>query len=342
MKGYVSHLSRTAAVLLVGVASLAGRDAFGACYSVYTVPNGGPIAVASNSTVVAYVSFKFDANQPPAFPPTTFVGTISRGGIEEWVVPIPAQPRGMAVSEDGRMWITDPQFGTILVYSTDRSFASIPVGIDSLPYAITRMNADTWFTTHSGVIGKVSPSGSLTTFPISGLAFDIAADPDRSLLWVANDDTLVELTPSTGARRNFAVPAGTRIYRLAVSRDGVVWFTSRGRNAIGRYDPSTSIFKFFQLPTNIACCYLPEDLTIGPDGRVWFTAPGPVEAGGLVGSIDNSGEFVFRRVHPGSPAEALNELGDIVTGPDGAVWLTAGTRSIVRMLPDCKRRAVRH
>jgi streptogramin lyase len=56
-----------------------------------------------------------------------------------------------------------------------------------------------------------------------------------------------------------------------VTRDGALWFTSTGANALIRYTPTTGQFSFYQLA---APSSVPFGLALAPDGALWFTADG--------------------------------------------------------------------
>jgi hypothetical protein len=122
-----------------------------------------------------------------------------------------------------------------------------------------------------------------------------------------------------------------------VGPDGNLWFTdyaASGPNkigqitlsgAIGRITPSGALTEF-PLP---AVNSLPSNLTVGPDGNLWFTEV--ATSGPAIGRITPSGAFTkfllpTRHASPGA----------LTVGPDGNLWLTAvgdGPVNIVRVDP---------
>jgi len=94
------------------------------------------------------------------------------------------------------------------------------------------LNGDQWFTSFraGGPIGRVSPDGVLT---------------------------------------KFQPPTDGKPQRLEVDTDGIVYFTERQGNKIGRLDPKTGTFKEFDLPGPEASPY-----AIGIDGdhMVWYSS----------------------------------------------------------------------
>ena len=51
-----------------------------------------------------------------------------------------------------------------------------------------------------------------------------------------------------GVLSKFYPPTKGKPQRLQVDSDGIVWFSERGGNKIGHFDPKTETFKEFDLP----------------------------------------------------------------------------------------------
>src|SRR5262245_9098811 len=69
----------------------------------------------------------------------------------------------------------------------------------------------------------------------------------------------------------------------------------------------------FTIPTANSA---PVDITMGPDGAVWFTEALP----GKIGRITLDGEIIEYQVP--LPANAAPGIFGITAGPDGALWFT--------------------
>jgi streptogramin lyase len=95
---------------------------------------------------------------------------------------------------------------------------------------------------------------------------------------------------------------------IAVGPDGNLWFTEGGRPKIGRITPGGQITEF-DLPNPDAS---PEAIAAGPDGNLWFTE----FRGGRVGRITPGGEIA---------EFPLGDAYGIASGPDGNLWLTGST-----------------
>lgn len=143
--------------------------------------------------------------------------------------------------------------------------------------------------------------------------------------------------------------------RITAGPDGALWFaaiaysnfgTNRPSGAIGRVT-SAGVMTLFPLPSLNS---YPRQVTLGPDGNLWFTAlqgsgtvisgidtpPKFSETAGEIGSITPLGTF--------SPFLARSARGipdGIATGPDGNLWFTesvkadpsGSTINIARMSP---------
>jgi streptogramin lyase len=149
-----------------------------------------------------------------------------------------------------------------------------------------------WFTS-AGAIGRVTPSGTITLFPVPGSApGDITAGPDGNL-WFLDNGTgngmgkIGRITPG-GSFTEFPLPGTCGKYHtcapwsITSGPDGNLWFTEEIGNAIGHISTSGSFIPGGSgLPTASS---RPEGITSGPDGNLWFTE----EGGGKIGRITTS------------------------------------------------------
>jgi hypothetical protein len=107
---------------------------------------------------------------------------------------------------------------------------------DSNPGAITAgPDGNVWFTENTR-IGRITPAGVLTEFPIPApaIALDITAGPDGNL-WFTNGiynagNYIGRITPA-GVITEFAIPTGSE--EITAGPDGALWFTDLSSN-LGR------------------------------------------------------------------------------------------------------------
>jgi streptogramin lyase len=123
-------------------------------------------------------------------------------------------------------------------------------------------------------------------------------------------DVVGKVTPR-GEVTEFIVgahPANVGLSDIAVGPDGNLWFTAGGRPKVGRITPAGQVTEL-TLPDPAAS---PMSIAAGPDGNLWFTE----FRGGKVGRVTPSGEIT---------EFPLGDSYGIASGPDGYLWLTGAT-----------------
>ncbi|HKF43159.1 MAG TPA: hypothetical protein VKJ00_14010 [Thermoanaerobaculia bacterium] len=236
---------------------------------------------------------------------------------------------------------------------------SIPSG--GRPLFITPGPGGMWFTESSGLIGRVTPDGRVTEFPITVPAWRIVAGPDGNL-WYTSDQFLSRMTPE-GAVTN--LPISGRAFGVAVGRDGNIWFSELQRNgAYGILGRATTDGQVTEVLINSWA----EDIAVGSDGNFWlpdwteigddaivrvtpsgsetrFPLPGGLHGRGDVGptavAVDVDGNIWFvlartvqvgRMTPPGSMAVFDLAVGGIAAASDGGVWFTSSQNNAIGRL----------
>ena len=261
---------------------------------------------------------------------------------------------------DGAVWFTS-HWGD----KVGRVSASGSLRFFTTPYAnilgdITAGgDGNLWFTVrNSGKIVRMTPSGGLTEFNVPGSFVrldDVARGPDGNVWFTANS-IVGKVTPSGTVTTYAANGAGFTFGNgLTVGADGAMWFAAF--NGIGRVTTGGQV-TVFQVPDAS-----PDNLTRGPDGRIWFTdtfdntvsrmstsgqvssylfpSPDARPGGMTMGSdgnlwvTENSRENLAR-ITPGGvitefPLDTFTSPGDITTGPDGHLWFCTFFRDIGRV-----------
>jgi virginiamycin B lyase len=185
-------------------------------------------------------------------------------------------------------------------------------------------------------IGRMTPDGAFSEFPVTdsladGYLHQIIAGPGSSLWFSlegadASYNALGEIgriTPqgaiSIEPLGKFAVPAD-----MTIGPDHNLWFTTGyevGRITSGGqarlFDPDPRASPGNQVEMG--------GITTGPDGALWFAT-----ANGEVGRVTTGGVFSFYPLpyaadfDQGVSSLTLGQLKGIVTGADGALWLSDG------------------
>jgi streptogramin lyase len=220
-------------------------------------------------------------------------------------------PSNLASSPDGSLWFTalppggDDPGNVIVRYLPGRDpvvyrIPDSPIG-DRKPEGLTvAPDGSVWFTTSSNEIGHLDPSGAWQFFPLFENIRDptaIAQGPDGNRWFIAD----------------YRLPNNTADGFLVT---GVICRVT-----------STGDVTVFREPTwKLA---LPQSITSGPDGNVWFTVRWDDGAfPDEVGSITPTGAmrtYVVRH---------LSNPDGITAGPDGKVWVASVANSkIIRIAP---------
>jgi streptogramin lyase len=222
------------------------------------------------------------------------IGEISPGGtVNEFALPSGGVTRSLATGPEGDIWFTDegtkkigrlvpcalPCTPTITEFSTGLNAGASPFWIALGP------NGDMWFTDHgtAKAIGEVSPSGEINEFSLEA-----------------------------GMEPNF----------ITAGPDGNVWFTDVGTtHEIVRVAPCslpcTPTITKFGKANGLDASGLPELITAGSDGNLWFTDQGSPVAIGRITPAGAITEFV-----ESNGLEKKSTPAFIAPGPEGSVWFT--------------------
>jgi streptogramin lyase len=240
-----------------------------------------------------------------------------------------------------------PPTGTITEFPldgvNDLSFGTNVDGITSGP------DGNLWFTAAAGpsspLIGRLTPRGALTTFPVSGVRPDdisgdvglggITTGSDGNLWFTTGNDQIGYITPAgkvTLLSTSINVDNGC----IVAGPDGNLWFATDS-DEIGRVTPGGK-FTAFPLPdlTGDSTC-----ITVGPDGDLWFTVarqPG-MDADAQIGKITPRGAITLYPL----PLPQFAIVWDIIKGPNGDLWFLneaglSDTYSIGHMIPSQNER----
>ncbi len=282
----------------------------------FPLPSGS--AVPGGLTVGSDGNLWFTlSNESPTggFATAVDIGRITTAGaITEFSVPVPGFSIGpMTLAPDGNLWFTEGK----------------PSGI---PPFVVYTNAE---------IGRVTPSGVVATFP---LAYGYSAPraltlgPDGNLWFTEFDGGLndVDRITTAGDITQFPASGGLEAGDLTVGPDGNLWFPEESSDpfpqlansgAIGRITTAGAITQF-PLLANAADTVAAGDLTVAPDGALWFIgssfSPGQ---DGVIGRITTSGVLTEVQISPG-PA---NENSVLTVGSDGNLWFPESSGMIARI-----------
>jgi virginiamycin B lyase len=103
---------------------------------------------------------------------------------------------------------------------------------------------------------------------------------------------------------------------VAVAPDGVIWFTQPNTDAIGSFDPQTTLFAQYSVKKNSA----PYDLLIDKNGNIWFTE----FKGNAIGFLDRNKHTL---VETPVPTAESNPYG-ITQDSKGTIWFVENAEDV--------------
>jgi streptogramin lyase len=242
---------------------------------------------------------------------------VSAGGtkyvVDQMYTPSESNLSGITAGPRGDIWFTgDALVGKSTIRSDMTEFLLSSYGNATSIAAGPDLNL--WVTLYAGAIGRVSPGGRLTAFPLEhkygDTPFAMTSGPDNALWFVAGASAnYVVRIGLTGEMKGYRMAEGAKLQALTFGKDGDLWFTDWGDNKVGRMTARGTVVEF-SVPTPNAGL---SGICQGPDGKLWFLE----ENANKVGSVTSSGSFNEYDI-PTTYSGAL----DIVAGPDGALWFT--------------------
>jgi streptogramin lyase len=213
------------------------------------------------------------------------------------------------VSEAGGVTATFPIIGT------EPELTSIVEGHEG----------NAWFTRlFSGKIGRITPGGQLTEFPLpAGVRpSSLVVDGEGNFWYSAWEVGRIGRITPTGAITEFTLPTGVRPGKVTVGGDGRIWFTEgteigsgEGSVGLGRITPAGR-YTQIELPDRAS---EPQDLITGSEGDVWYTAMGEHGCEGGGGSCivwEPTNPAIVGRVAP-TPLKTVVTAGQATVGRRG-------------------------
>jgi len=193
-----------------------------------------------------------------------------------------------------------------------------------------------WFTQgtsfQGGGIGRITTAGAVTSpysapasYTQPSLPYGLTVGPDGAI-WFTNLSMIGRVTTSGTAT---SYPTGISGNFIATGSDGALWFTGTSAvgtqaGVIGRITTSGSLVTI-PLPSPS----FPEGITLGPDGAMWFLDPAKTSVGEITTS-GNVTEYLVPNLGV-APSFAQADGGEIIVGPDSALWFADGNLSIGRV-----------
>lgn len=147
--------------------------------------------------------------------------------------------RGLAAGADGNLWFTQGIANQILRMTPAGVVTAFSSPDISEPWGITAgPDGNLWFTNYGGAdpsIGRITPAGSVTTFPTgTDHPYAITAGSDGNLWFAGCDTGSISRITTAGSITRFGGRSGCH-YGIASRPDGAIWMTSYEGSAITRF-----------------------------------------------------------------------------------------------------------
>ncbi len=239
-----------------------------------------------------------------------------------------AGPAGITTGSDGNLWFTEQNVGKIGQITTKgvvTEFSSGSVSPTSGPAEITAgPDGNLWFTELNGNhVDKITTAGAITQYPSATNVITpeagpvgITAGPDNALWFTEFNVAQIGRIDPSGQITEFSqgISSGANPNEITLGPVPLtggpanLWFTETNQNVIGEITPKGVATEFPSLGS------LPDGITLGPDGNLWYA-----EEGGAIGQITPQG--IPRLFTAGLTSGFTPRF--ITAGPDGALWFTA-------------------
>jgi streptogramin lyase len=149
---------------------------------------------------------------------------------------------------------------------------------------------------------------------------DIVLGPDGNMYTIGQSYAeFVKIAANGGLTTYPLASSSDDLMGLVVGADGNLWTAENQNSAIAKFNPSSGAITEYPLPTGSSGVALPDAVTLGNDGNVWFTD----QINDVVGSITPSGTVTEYPL----PANANPEK--LTTGSDGNFWITDSNNNII-------------
>ena len=262
------------------------------------------------------------------------------GAVTEYAIPTPdAAPHGIVAGPDGNLWFTESSANNIgkITISGDITEYPLPVPnaipgqpVDANLGGITvGPDGNLWYAksyiyAYVGQIGKITPAGTVTEFPVPGKPANIAAGPDGNLWFTDSASGTISKITVDGKLTRYPIIAILPSQQAYVGNavisgpDGNLWFSTPGTVWSSSTAGKTTDYVIPGSKGDASA-----GIATGADGNLWFTEG----RGSEIARLTSSGvitEFLL-------PTTAANP-GSIISGPDGNLWFVETDANQIGML----------
>jgi streptogramin lyase len=222
---------------------------------------------------------------------------------------------GIAPGLNGDEWFTRTVGNQVSRVGSDGMIYNVALPTSSsFPHdVVVDSQGNVWFAEERNgcVLGRISPTGTLKEYAVSGFACShLTVGPDGNI-WLSVTNQVLKVSAVTGiVLAAYAVPSATGLASL----DGKVWVGEFFSSRIAAISSSGQVTEH-KLPRNSR----PQLLTAGPDDAIWFTEPA-----GSFTNLESSGGI--GRLPPKGTAETIplgtEDNANGITATHNAIYFT--------------------
>ena len=246
------------------------------------------------------------------------------GAITEYTVPGESLPWDITSGHDGKLWFASNEFHFVGSVTTSGSFTIYAV--PALGPIVAGPQGAVWFATTTG-LGKISPAGKITSFPLSVTPFEIASGPDGDIWFTVENGNggMIGKMTTSGVVTEYAVPGNLGV-GITSGPDKNIWVLMANGPSPGsilRVTTAGAVTEF-PLPGQVGGDRYEERIISGPGGALWYTRDGENSIQ-YVGQITTAGQITEHKYPAANQFES--SLGGIAGGLDGNLWFTQSNGS---------------
>lgn len=194
--------------------------------------------------------------------------------FQEWDLPRGANPHGLVVAKDGKVFYTGNGNGSIgeLDPATGKTVSHFTPSQGGNPHtAVIDEAGNVWFTGQGGgYLGKLErASGKISEIPMPGGPYGLSIDK-QGRIWVCRmgANALGIHDPKSGRTDELRTGPGSRPRRIATAPDGMLWVTYYGNGKLAKVDPvAKKVLKEYAMPAGERAG--PYAVVVDGAGRVW-------------------------------------------------------------------------
>jgi sugar lactone lactonase YvrE len=238
----------------------------------FPAPNGhGPWSAAEDKDGMLWIPYYGRGNQVARLNPKTaeltrFTVPMSRAAGIHSAVPAP----------DGTVWFTEAALGRIghldpaTKQITEYENSPLPDGRRTGTHTIrVDQFGQVWVSGGPAISAFDPKTETFKHFDLGGTYGNVPGQNGDQWFTSFRDDGPIGRVTKDGVLSKFFPPTQGKPQRLQVDAEGIVWFSERRGNKIGRLDPKTEAFKEFPLPGPEASPYA---IGIDRNHMIWYSA----------------------------------------------------------------------